>query len=206
MRVVMTRVLPVPAPASTSTGPPRWSTAARCSGLSSATRRSTSSARDVTAGCIADADREGEASKSARGARLRRRLVAGGAGVGLAAIEVEELRALQGIAAVLLADAVERLVEAVGAALEAAVEELAGGRRAELVCAEADEPDGSRGRVQVEELHHGAMERASIGGRGDGALARHEREVLELVLERHAGRDEAAAAQARRDPLGLLEE
>ena len=33
MRVVSTRVLPVPAPASTSTGPSSASTAARCSGL-----------------------------------------------------------------------------------------------------------------------------------------------------------------------------
>ena len=36
MRVVSTRVLPVPAPASTSTGPSRVSTASRCSGLRSA--------------------------------------------------------------------------------------------------------------------------------------------------------------------------
>ena len=36
MRVVSTRVLPVPAPASTSTGPSSVSTAARCSGLRSA--------------------------------------------------------------------------------------------------------------------------------------------------------------------------
>ena len=35
MRVVSTRVLPVPAPASTSTGPSSASTAARCSGLRS---------------------------------------------------------------------------------------------------------------------------------------------------------------------------
>ena len=34
MRVVSTRVLPVPAPASTSTGPSSVSTASRCSGLS----------------------------------------------------------------------------------------------------------------------------------------------------------------------------
>ena len=33
MRVVSTRVLPVPAPASTSTGPSSVSTASRCSGL-----------------------------------------------------------------------------------------------------------------------------------------------------------------------------
>ena len=37
MRVVSTRVLPVPAPASTSTGPSSASTAARCSGFSPAT-------------------------------------------------------------------------------------------------------------------------------------------------------------------------
>ena len=36
IRVVRTRVLPVPAPASTSTGPSSASTAARCSGLSPA--------------------------------------------------------------------------------------------------------------------------------------------------------------------------
>ena len=36
MRVVSTRVLPVPAPASTSTGPSSVSTASRCSGLSPA--------------------------------------------------------------------------------------------------------------------------------------------------------------------------
>ena len=36
MRAVSTRVLPVPAPASTSTGPSTASTAARCSGLRSA--------------------------------------------------------------------------------------------------------------------------------------------------------------------------
>ena len=36
MRVVNTRVLPVPAPANTSTGPSRVSTASRCSGLRSA--------------------------------------------------------------------------------------------------------------------------------------------------------------------------
>ncbi len=35
MRVVSTRVLPVPAPASTSTGPSSVSTASRCSGLRS---------------------------------------------------------------------------------------------------------------------------------------------------------------------------
>ena len=35
MRVVKTRVLPVPAPASTSTGPSSVSTASRCSGLRS---------------------------------------------------------------------------------------------------------------------------------------------------------------------------
>jgi len=40
MRWVMTRVFPEPAPASTSSGPPAWTTAARCAGLSESSKLS----------------------------------------------------------------------------------------------------------------------------------------------------------------------